>query len=67
MEHKETIYSEDRLNGRKSLVAPPKRGADGVKSAFEVEVRIRETPFRRPGASKIGSRLSNENPSPTGC
>ena len=51
MEHKETIHSEDRLNGRKSLVPPPKRGADGVKSAFEVEVRIREAPFRRPGAS----------------
>ena len=51
MEHKETIHSEDRLNGRKSLVPPPKRGADGIKSAFEVEVRIREAPFRRPGVS----------------
>ena len=52
MEHKETIHSEDRLNGRKSLVPPPKRSAHGVKSAFEVEVRIREAPFRRPGTSK---------------
>jgi hypothetical protein len=52
MEHKETIHSEDRLNGRKNLVPPPKRSAHGVKSAFEVEVRIREAPFRRPGTSK---------------
>jgi hypothetical protein len=67
MEHKETIHSEDRLNAQESFVPPPKRSAAAVKSAFEVEIRIREALFRRPRTSKIGSRIPNEKLSPTGC
>ena len=61
MEHKETIHSEDRLNAQKSLVPPPKRSAAAVKSAFVVEVRVREALFRHPARQKSASASPTKN------